>query len=60
MVKPLGNLLANKKTNDKISGKTQARFASKALLVPSDSAGKPAAASAEKTTRPVRFKKRKR
>ena len=64
MVKPIGNLIANLKPKDKVSGKTQARFAPRSFAPPPPPAAEDAAAAAPEPaaarSRPARFKKRKR
>ncbi len=58
MVKPIGNLIANLKPRDKVSAKTQARFASKSFAPPAADEAAPEQSGSK--SRPVRFKKRKR
>jgi len=53
MSKPIGNLIANLRAYDKVSGKIKARYGPKSVLPPAGAA--PAAAQ-----RPVKIKKRKR
>jgi hypothetical protein len=59
MTKPIGNLIANIKTYDKVSGKIKARYAPKSVLPLSAAPGAAAAAPA-RARRPAKFKTRKR
>ena len=61
MVKPIGNLIANLKPKDKVSGKTQARFANKSFAPPPPKVGADEAQEqGSAAARPARFKKRTR
>ena len=59
MTKPIGNLIANIRTYDKVSGKTRARYGPKSIMPlsagPSANAAAPAPAR-----RSAKFKTRKR
>ena len=57
MAKPIGNLIANLTTYDKVSSKTKARYGPQSAVPP---AADPAATPASGTQRSAKFKKRKR
>jgi hypothetical protein len=59
MSKPIGNLIANIRPYDKVSGKTKARYGPQSTMSPSAA---PVAGAAGDTAsrRPAKFKKRKR
>jgi hypothetical protein len=59
MTKPIGNLIANIRAFDKVSGKTKARYGPQSGMAPA--AGTSGAGPAtEPSRRPAKFKKRKR
>jgi hypothetical protein len=57
MSKPIGNLIANLRAYDKVSGKTTARFGPQSTMTP---AAAPGAAPPALARRAVKIKKRKR
>ena len=59
MTKPIGNLIANIRLYDKVSGKTKARYAPKSML-PLSAAPGAAAAATTPARRTAKFKTRKR